>query len=277
LKDCALASIAKEPHPFQFQGSYVRSKALGDYNGNSQSETSNFRTLRDEHLDKMLLSFDEPNVWRMSGIYELPFGPARRFFGSSHGVLGKIFEKWQVASVFYKLSGSPTTFTSGPTNITANNTYNNLGGATDVALGALPTGSVHIVGNNVVYFNGLTQVTDPTVANMPTSLQSQSALLAIEGSNGNILIQHPAPGTLGGLSETAWRGLGSFTFNATASKSVTLNQEHNVTLKFRADAINLLNHPIWGSPSTNIDSTSFGLITSASGNRSVNLTLRVEF
>lgn len=42
-------------------------------------------------------------------------------------------------------------------------------------------------------------------------------------------------------------------------------------MDFRADAINLLNHPIWNTPTTNIDSTSFGPITSAGGTRSVNL------
>lgn len=67
---------------FQVQGSYVRSKALGDYDGTAQSEVSNFITLRNEHLDKRLLSFDEPNVWRMSGVWELPFGTGRRLLSS---------------------------------------------------------------------------------------------------------------------------------------------------------------------------------------------------
>ena len=58
---------------------------------------------------------------------------------------------------------------------------------------------------------------------------------------------------------------------------MVLNYEHNIQMIFRADAINVLNKPIWSSPQTNIDSTSFGLITSAGGNRSINLTLRVTF
>jgi len=48
-------------------------------------------------------------------------------------------------------------------------------------------------------------------------------------------------------------------------------------MTFRADAINLLNKPIWGNPNLNIDSTSFGLISGAGGTRSVNLTLRITF
>jgi hypothetical protein len=270
-------------HGFQIQASYVRSKALGDYNGNSQSETSNFRTIRNQHLDKVLLSFDEPNVIRASGIWDLPFGPQRKLLGSSHGALAKIVEKWQIATVFYKLSGGPTTFGNSGAN-----TFNNFGGATTVANGPLPSGSVHIVGNNVVYFpmvdtahgvtTGYSQVKDPSIQNMPASVQSLSTLLAIAGPDGKVLLQQPTPGTLGGLSATAWRGLGTVTFNATASKSVTLNQEHNITLRFRADAINLLNHPFFSTPTTSISSTSFGLITSTSNStRTVSLTLRLEF
>ena len=65
-------------HGFQIQSSYVRSKALGDYDGSAQSEVTSFQTLRNERLDKRLLSFDQPNVWRNSAIWDLPFGPWRR-------------------------------------------------------------------------------------------------------------------------------------------------------------------------------------------------------
>ena len=258
-------------HGFQIQSSYVFSKALGDYNGNSQSETATFMTLRNEHLDKQLLSFDQTNVWRNSVIWDMPFGPNRQFFGNSHGVVGHIVEKWQTALLFYKLSGGPTQF-----NNSSGNTFNNLA-PTSVQLGALPSGSVYKSGNNMAYFTGLTQVKDPSILNMPANLQSQSALFAIQDSSGKIILQNPAPGSLGTLSPTSWRGLGSFTLNLQASKFVTLNRERNITMNFRADAINLLNHPIWGTPNLNIDSTSFGLITSATGTRSVNLTARITF
>jgi len=48
-------------------------------------------------------------------------------------------------------------------------------------------------------------------------------------------------------------------------------------LRLRADALNILNRPIWGTPNLNIDSTSFGQITSATGNRNIVLGARVEF
>ena len=261
---------------FQVQGSYVRSKALGDYDGTAQSEVSNFITLRNERLDKRLLSFDEPNVWRMSGIWELPFGPDKPFLGRNHGVVGHAVEKWTTSVIFYKTSGTPTAFSNSD-----GQTFNtNLTNPTSVALGPLPTGSVYKSGNNVLFFNGLTQVPDPTIKALPSNLQSLSTLYAIQNANGQIILQNPAPGQLGTLSPTNLRGLGSFTLNLQLSKPIVISRERNITAIFRADAINLLNKPIWALTSTtttNIDSTSFGQITSASGNRQVNLTFRVSF
>ena len=112
---------------------------------------------------------------------------------------------------------------------------------------------------------------------MPANLQSLSTLHAIADSRGRILVEHPAPGSLGTLSAANYRGPGSFTLNLQLSKAVTLWKERNVTLRVRADAINLLNQPIWGAPTLNIDSTSFGQITSATGSRTVILGARVEF
>jgi len=257
---------------FQVQAAYVRSKALGDYDGTSQSETAAYYTDRNHHLDKRLLSFDRTNVITSSGIYEVPFGPGKKFLSGTHGVLARVVERWQTAVIFNKFSGSPTTFSDS-----AGGTFNNTATATAVLNGPIPSGSVHIVGNNVEYFNNLTQVTDPSAKNLPSSLQSQSALFAVQNAGGQTILQNPALGTLGGLSPTAYRGLGTFTLNAQASKSILISKEHNFTLKLRADAINLLNHEIWGTPSLNIDSTSFGLITSASGSRSVNVSVRLEF
>jgi hypothetical protein len=256
---------------FQVQASYVRSKALGSYDGNTQNEVSSFLTLRNEHLSKQLLSFDTPNVIRTSGIWDMPFGPGKQFLGQSRGVLSHLVERWQTSVIFLKQSGAPTTFGNS-----AGGTFNSSS-ATDIQLGPQPSGSVQKVGNNVVYFSGLTQVTDPSVRNLPSNLQGQSTLYAIQSANGQTLIENPVPGQLGTLSAASYRGLGTFTLNMQLSKAVTLSKEHNVTLRVRADALNLLNKPIWGTPNLNIDSTSFGQITTATGNRNIVLGARVEF
>jgi hypothetical protein len=255
----------------QLQAAYVRSKALGDYDGNQQSQVTSFNTLRDEGFSKQMLSFDRPNVWRTSAVYDLPFGPNKKLLASTHGVLARIVEKWQSAVIFTKQSGAPTNFTG------TGATFNGNTG-TVVINGAVPTGSVHMVGNNVLYFpSGYTQVPDPSVQNLPSNLQSLSTLLALQGPNGQIAVQNPLLGTIGGTDPTMFHGMGTYTLNVQLSKSIMLNTEHNIRMTLRADALNILNSPIWNTPSLSINSTSFGQITGASGNRNVVLGARIDF
>ena len=48
-------------------------------------------------------------------------------------------------------------------------------------------------------------------------------------------------------------------------------------LQFRAEFYNMLNHPNLGAPSTGITSSTFGQITTKSGNRTMVMALRLEF
>ena len=256
----------------QLQATYVRSKALGDYDGNQQSQVTSFITLRNRHLDKRLLSFDTPNVWRTSGVYQLPFGPRRKFLGSSHGVVSRIVEQWETGVIFNHLSGAPTNFSGG------GNTFNGLT-ATPIINGPIPSGSVHFEGNNVLYFpSTYTQVTDPLVASLPSAtLQNLSTLKAIQGPDGKLAVQNAPAGLILGSNPTMFHGLGSYTFNISVTKYIVLNAEHNVKMSVRGDFLNVLNRPIWSTPNLTISSTSFGLITGASGTRNVVLGGRIEF
>jgi hypothetical protein len=47
--------------------------------------------------------------------------------------------------------------------------------------------------------------------------------------------------------------------------------------ELRVDAINILNTPQWGAPTLNINSASFGRITTATGNRTFVLNSRLSF
>jgi hypothetical protein len=48
-------------------------------------------------------------------------------------------------------------------------------------------------------------------------------------------------------------------------------------LQFRAEMYNALNHPNLGAPATGITSSTYGQITSKSGNRTMIMALRLEF
>ena len=71
------------------------------------------------HLNKGLQSIDRPHKLDVSMMYELPFGPGRRFV-SGEGVLSHIVGGWQVNSYFTAFSGSPFSITANAASLNAN-------------------------------------------------------------------------------------------------------------------------------------------------------------
>jgi hypothetical protein len=51
----------------------------------------------------------------------------------------------------------------------------------------------------------------------------------------------------------------------------------STTFTIRADAVNVLNMPIWNNPITDINSDSSGRITGAIGIRTITLNARIDF
>jgi hypothetical protein len=88
---------------------------------------------------------------------------------------------------------------------------------------------------------------------------------------------NPAPYTFGSGSRTEpnLRNPGSFTFDSVASRWQPIKER--MRLQFRAEFYNILNHPIMGGPATGTTSSTFGVITSKSGNRTMIMGLRLEF
>src|ERR1022692_2598311 len=95
----------------QLQASYTWAKALANAATASATDFSTPTTLRNRNLDKVPEAFDIRNAIKINGIYELPFGPGRRF-NSSNVVARKIIEGWQIAGVARLQSGTPL-FLSG--------------------------------------------------------------------------------------------------------------------------------------------------------------------
>jgi hypothetical protein len=58
-------------------------------------------------------------------------------------------------------------------------------------------------------------------------------------------------------------------------KRIKMKESSSFTI--RADAINVLNKPQWGDPNLNINSASFGRITTATGARTVTINARIDF
>jgi len=66
-------------------------------------------------------------------------------------------------------------------------------------------------------------------------------------------------------------------FNWDAAVMKTNPVFERAELQFRAEFFNILNHPQWGNPRTNISAPSPGMITSASGERQIQFALRLRW
>ncbi len=179
--------------------------------------------------------------------------------------------------LFY--SGQPLTFDAQNTINTANAAVNAGGSSADFTaqlIGALPGNGVQKVGNGVVYFNGLKQVNDPSISFIGSStLQALSTLKAITDASGKPILVNPLPGQLGFLAGGVLRGPGAKSMNLNIIKRVRVTER--ITLQIGATADNVTNTPIFGDPTIDINSTNFGRITSATGNRVIVLQGRVNF
>ncbi|HEX4947146.1 MAG TPA: carboxypeptidase regulatory-like domain-containing protein [Blastocatellia bacterium] len=255
------------------QANYTFSKALGEEEGSTEEQRSDYRTLRNLRLDKRRLSFDHRHIVRSNGIFELPFGPGRRFLSNSNAVLARLVERWQVGVIYNWFSGAPLPLTSGIAS------FNQLANNTPVLLGEVPRGSVtpQRVANGVVLFPNWQQVADPARDKLTTqqSLQQRSSLRAIADASGRLLLVNPAPGTLGTLPLRSLTAPHFLRFDANLIKRFRLRETMNFEL--RLDAIDLLNTPQFAVFDTDINSTTFGRVTGATGERLVVVGVRLNF
>jgi hypothetical protein len=94
-------------------------------------------------------------------------------------------------------------------------------------------------------------------------------------STGKTVLQNPAPGTVGNAGIAYLSGPAQFGLDMALMKRVQIREGLSFTL--RADAVNVLNKPQWGAPNLNINSSSFGRITTATGARTITINARVDF
>jgi hypothetical protein len=76
-------------------------------------------------------------------------------------------------------------------------------------------------------------------------------------------------------TEPSWRNPGTFNWDMAMSRWQPIRERMRV--QFRADIYNILNHPNLGAPTASVTSSTFGEILTKSGNRTMTMSLRLEF
>ncbi len=98
------------------QGSYAWSKSLSNMQASSSTVSSQPTTLRSNSIDKGPSPWDIRHGFKLNFIYELPFGPSRRFLSTAvHPVTRRLVEGWEIAGVSRLQSGGPDRLTGRAT------------------------------------------------------------------------------------------------------------------------------------------------------------------
>ncbi len=261
-------------HGFTNQTSYTWSKTLGITDDQNDLIV---RNQRDPNRDKAVLSFHRTHIFATGGMFELPFGPNRAFLSVAPKWVQRMTEQWQLGGILRWVSGPPLTITAGGlTNI------DQFARNTPHIFGELPDGKVTKMsdGSLPTYFPTLrpgSAGSDPgrAVVTSANTLSAAYSLRAVFDGQGNLLFRNPAPGEIGSLGIRTMEGPARLDFDLNLAKRVRIGELR--TFELRADIVNVLNHPVFTRPETNINSPSFGRINSALEGRRFTLGARLNF
>ena len=139
-------------------------------------------------------------------------------------------------------------------------------------------GDVRRQNGYIEYFSGLSTQRAPVPGfGGNTTVAGRFSNQIVVDRGGNVVLQNPEPGKTGnlGLALSGDEGPGRLGFDAALEKRIRFAEKK--TFSIRADAVNVLNRPIFDNPNTDINSATFGRITSASGSRTLIINARVDF
>jgi len=231
---------------------YVWSKTMT--NMRSQLANSNPNRPLDYYslrLEKAVAEYDVPHFLKVFADYELPIGRGKAIWGNANRVANAILGGWALSGILNYGSGRPLRF---PGSFPLAGGWN---GATNRA---------NIQSGNLIVDNYDKNAFDFRNQNAP----GNTYLVKTQFSD-------PAPLTLGS-SAPFYDQVRDF---GVINEDIALQKNHyfseNRRLQFRADFLNGFNRHTLGGINTTVTSPTFGQVTSVSGNREIQLTVRFDF
>jgi hypothetical protein len=219
---------------------YAWSKTLTDADTAAGGGPSG-QTFYNRGLEKAVSDTDVPQAVSISFLYDLPFGPGKRFF--QHGGLGKLMAGWTLTNIDQYWAGEPIV-------LTANNT--------------LPL------------FNSTLRPN--VISGVPLEMSYNNFDPAVDRYINPAAFTVPAAFTLGSAARSydSLRAPWNLNESVGAVKRTAINER--VTLIFRAEFFNVFNRVVFGAPASNISAANFGVVGSQSNApRQGQMALRLEF
>jgi hypothetical protein len=257
------------------QLNYTFSDTKTNSAGTAQNRLEAFMDRNRPELNTGRSTFHVTHIITSNAIYELPFGEGRRWMNRG-GFLNQVFGGWQIASIVSWQSGSPITFYSG------RGTFNRPGrsGCSDpigcnTAFSTLSVDQikdllgVYKVENRIYWI-------DPKVINPATGRAVGADTLSnAPGFEGQVFF-NPAAGEVGNLPILSFDGPSQFRIDLALSKRFRILDRYAFEVK--GEAFNLTNTPSFFRGDIDINSTTFGRLTSVNvGSRVIQLSARFDF
>jgi hypothetical protein len=238
-------------HGLQVYATYTWSKSEDDSSvpDDNTSWLGSFTSLQDPNkpwLEKGLSTFDIPQVFQVSYVYDLPVGRKKLLGGTMPRWADAIVGGWKTSGIWRASAGRPMNWG------TADGT-------------SLPT------------YGGQR----PNFAAKPRRAGGKdSDWIFGYLSNPDSLVL-PTPYTLGNVrrADASVRDPGSFQVNASINKVFSFSSiREGMTAELRLEAQNAFNHPTFGTPDQSIDDPNFGVISyTANGPRQMQLAAKINF
>ena len=231
-------------HGLQLLVSFTGSKLLDDV-----SQTVSFLgaagTKQDYYNRKAEKSISSQDVSKrlvIAGNYELPFGRHRHFLASLPKPVDFALGGWQINGIYTAQTAIPFAISNGANNCQigcAGQRPNNNGTS------AKKTGPID---------QRLTAYFDPSVFSQAPNF------------------------TFGNTSRFSPDLRGPAAFNLDFSIFKSFRWREKFTTQIRAEAFNGFNHPTWGNPGLTVNSpATFGVITGANGNRTMQVAMKINY
>ena len=215
--------------------------------GTGQSAQSTPFDASNRRLNYGPSDFDRTHIFQGGGVFELPFGPGKRWGAEANPLVSRLLGGWTVTSNFLWQSGQPFTVISGTNTLSNRNSSRANFSGTNF---------------NPRYTN------DPATGVPFLFTPAERAQFSL-----------PGPGQLGNTSRNQFRLPPHFVMDASVIKRVRWTETRS--FEFRTQIFNLLNNPYLGFPSSGVSiltpSTFSRDLTSDSSARVVEMAVRLNF
>ncbi|MBL0157044.1 MAG: TonB-dependent receptor [Bryobacterales bacterium] len=251
---------------FQIQANYTYSKVMSDSAGDGQTRFEPFLDNGNSSIERSRTPFDLTHAFKVNGVWDLPIGKGR-LVNVSNGFLNAIVGGWSVSGLMTWTSGAPFSINSN------RGTLNRAGRSSglNTAVSLLDKAGL----DQVVAFR---QTGNGPYFISASAIGADNRGVNADGSapfSGQAFF-NPTAGKLGTLQRRMFSGPNFWNTDLAILKTVNITEKQRVELK--SEWFNMTNTPSFYIGDQDINSTTFGRITSTlSGRRIIQFGLYYRF